>query len=138
MAERRRYDEMLEAAYAKLPPRSERGARFEVPRAIVSSVGNRTFVQNFKEISERLNRDPNHVLRFLSRELATAGSSKESYAVFQGRFLAEGIQRLLSRYAADFVICPVCRTPDTRIEKQGRFSFLACEACGARSPVRAV
>ncbi|MEM2904301.1 MAG: translation initiation factor IF-2 subunit beta [Candidatus Bathyarchaeia archaeon] len=138
MTERRTYNEMLEAAYAKLPVLGGTGERFETPKAIISSVGNRTFIQNFKEICDRLNRDPNHVLRFLSRELATAGSWKENYAVFQGRFLSEGIQRLISRYVSDFVTCPVCKRPDTRIEKQGRFSFLACEACGARSAVRSV
>jgi len=138
VSERRTYEEMLEAAYARLPIRGGTGERFEIPRVFISSVGNRTFIQNFKEISDRLNRDPNHVLRFLSRELATAGSWKENYAVFQGRFLAEGIQRLINRYVSDFVVCPVCKRPDTRIEKQARFSFLTCEACGARSPVRTV
>jgi translation initiation factor 2 subunit 2 len=98
-------------------------------------MGRRTIIQNFGEISSRLNREPNHLLKFLSRELATAASLDSARAIFQGRFDVGTVTRLLNIYAQRFVICPICGRPDTKIEKEGRFMFLRCEACGARSSI---
>ncbi|MEM2273205.1 MAG: hypothetical protein QXX56_03185, partial [Candidatus Bathyarchaeia archaeon] len=38
----------------------------------------------------------------------------------------------------EFVNCPICKRPDTKIIKEKRFNFLVCEACGAKSPVRRI
>jgi len=40
------------------------------------------------------------------------------------------------RYVRDYVICPVCQSPDTRTEKVKKLGFLVCEACGARSSIK--
>jgi translation initiation factor 2 subunit 2 len=45
------------------------------------------------------------------------------------------MNRLLNIYTQRFVICPVCKRPDTKMDRQERYTFLTCEACGARSPV---
>jgi len=86
-----------------------------------------------------LNRDPLHILRFLSREMATAGAlDKAGRAIFQGKFKSDTLERLIKHYVDEFVVCPVCKRPDTKIVKERRFSFLACEACGAKSSIRTV
>jgi translation initiation factor 2 subunit 2 len=43
---------------------------------------------------------------------------------------------LIDRYIKDYVICPVCGSPDTRTEKNKKLGFLLCEACGARSSIK--
>jgi translation initiation factor 2 subunit 2 len=85
-----------------------------------------------------MNRDPQHLLRYLSRELATAGTLDGVRAIFQGKFKSDTLDRLVHHYAEEFAICPVCKRPDTKILKEKRFSFLACEACGAKSSIRTV
>ncbi|RLG97693.1 translation initiation factor IF-2 subunit beta [Candidatus Bathyarchaeota archaeon] len=132
------YDEMLKEAYSKIPSDKLKHERFEVPEPQSAIMGSRTFLFNFKEICEALNRDQVHVLRFLSKEMATAGTIDNSRVIFQGRFDQETLKRLIDRYVKDFVICPVCKRPDTRIMKEKRLHFLICDACGARSPVRPV
>ncbi|TLN02921.1 translation initiation factor IF-2 subunit beta, partial [bacterium] len=112
---------MLGKAYEQLQPRIGKGGRFQPLKADVSRMGNQTFLQNFKAICDQLNRDPHHVLKFISKELATAATQKDTYVVFQGRFSENQVQRLVSRYISDFVVCPVCKLPDTRIDKRGRF-----------------
>jgi len=42
----------------------------------------------------------------------------------------------MQRYLETFVVCPVCKRPDTKIIKEKRLSFLMCEACGARSSIK--
>ena len=83
-----------------------------------------------------LRRDPDKILLFLAKELATAASMDGDRAIFIGRRHAESFKVLFQRYIKDAVICPVCGRPDTHIEKSKRLQFLVCEACGARSPAK--
>jgi translation initiation factor 2 subunit 2 len=129
------YLKLLEKAYSNLPKAVGTGERFEIPKVVGIRMGRRTIVQNFGDISSVLNRDPHHLLKFLSREMATAASLDGSRAIFQGKFDVGTVTRLLSIYAQRFVICPICNRPDTKMEKEGRYLFLRCEACGARSSV---
>jgi translation initiation factor 2 subunit 2 len=129
------YAKLLEKAYSNLPKAVGTGERFEIPKVVGIRMGRRTIVQNFGDISSVLNRDPHHLLKFLSRELATAASLDGSRAIFQGKFDVGTVTRLLTIYAQRFVICPICNRPDTKMEKEGRYLFLRCEACGARSSV---
>ncbi len=129
------YAKLLDKAYSNLPKTVGTGERFEIPKVVGIRMGRRTIVQNFGDISSALNRDPHHLLKFLSRELATAASLDGSRAIFQGKFDVGTVTRLLTIYAQRFVICPICNRPDKKMEKEGRYLFLRCEACGARSSV---
>lgn len=100
----------------------------------VSSVlGPRTIIHNYDKICKDLNRKPKHLLTFLLRELGTAGVIDGSRVLLQGRFPEEIIRRVFQRYVDSFVICPICKRPDTRIVREKRLQFLLCEACGAKS-----
>jgi len=132
------YKEMLKRAYSRLPHGVFERKRFEIPKPHSSIVGMRTILHNYKEICDALNRDPHHLLRFLSREMATAGSVEGARAIFQGKFPHDTLERLIKRYTDEFVICPICKLPDTKIVKERRFYFLICEACGAKSSMRPV
>ncbi|HDO21156.1 MAG TPA: translation initiation factor IF-2 subunit beta [Candidatus Bathyarchaeota archaeon] len=131
------YEEMLDRALSMLPQKISRGERFKLPIPNTSIIGNRTIVYNFKEICDVLNRDIKHVLRFLLRELGTAGDVEDSRLILQGRFSSSTIFNILNRYAKLFVICPVCGAPDTYITREKRVFILVCTACGARTSVSA-
>ena len=130
------YDELLKRACSQMPEVSMKRERLELPRLHITTVGMRTVISNFKEVADVLNRDPQHILKFLTREMATAATFHESRAVFQGKFKRDSFERLLHRYMENFVICPVCKRPDTRITKEKRLSFLICNACGAKSSIK--
>lgn len=132
------YEEMLKRVYSQLPPEVFEKKRFEIPKPRSTIAGARTILYNFKEVCDTLNRDPRHLLKFLSKEMATAGTVNGARAIFQGKFRHESLERLIKRYAEDFVICPICKRPDTKIVKEKRLYFLVCEACGARSSIRPV
>lgn len=132
------YKELLKRAKSQLPSEIPEHKRFEVPRPRSFVSGMRTTLANFKEICEALNREPHHVLKFLSGEMATAATIDGARAVFQGKFGSDTFERLNQRYTDEFVVCPVCKRPDTKIVKEKRFFFLICQACGARSSIRPV
>lgn len=130
------YEALLKRARSQIPEISSKRERLELPKLAYSVIGMRTIVFNFKEIADILNRDPQHLLKFLTRELATAATMQESRVIFQGKFSQDTLERLIQRYMDVFVVCPICKRPDTKIVKEKRLSFLVCEACGARSSVQ--
>ena len=130
------YDELLKRACSQMPEVSLKRERLELPRLLISTIGMRTIIFNFKEVADVLDRDPQHILKFLTREMATAATFHESRAIFQGKFKRDSFERLLQRYTESFVVCPVCKRPDTKIVKEKRLAFLVCNACGARSSIK--
>jgi len=130
------YEELLRRARLQIPEVASKRERLELPRIIHSVIGIRTTIHNFKEIAEALNRDPRHLLKFLTREMATAAAMQESRVMFKGKFSRETFQRLLQRYMDQYVTCPICKRPDTKIAREKRLLFLVCEACGAKSSIR--
>jgi translation initiation factor 2 subunit 2 len=130
------YEDLLKRARSQIPEVVSKRERLELPRISLSIIGMRTMVYNFKEVAEALNRDSQHLLKFLTREMATAATMQEARVIFQGKFSRETLERLVRRYMESFVTCPVCKRPDSKIVKEKRLSFLVCEACGAKSSVR--
>ncbi len=127
------YGKWLNRAYEKLPKVELKKARFELPEIQSIIIGNRTFIKNFQQICEAMNRDEQHLLKYFVKEIATAGNIESEQAIFQGKFGTSLISHLIDEYIKKFIICPVCRSPDTKIIKEERFRFLVCEACGAKS-----
>ena len=130
------YDDLLKRASEQMPEVQAKKERLELPRIQIQTVGMRTTIANFKELADALNRDPQHILKFLTREMATAATFHDSRAIFQGKFQRESFERLLMRYMEGYVVCPVCKRPDTTVVKEKRLTFLVCNACGAKSSIK--
>lgn len=129
------YRAMLDRAYGEIPEQVKNYKRWTVPRPDVRSIGRRTVIMNFKYIADYVGRDPEHLLKFLSGEMATLPRFDGTRAIFQGRFRRDSIRNLLDVYSAKYVVCTVCKRPDTQIVKERRLFFLQCDACGARSSI---
>ncbi len=112
------------------------GERIELPSPIIYWQGRKTVFKNFIEYPRILRRDPDKILMYLAKELATAASMDGERAIFIGRRDKQSFAVLLHRYMTDRVVCPTCGRPDTHIDKVKRLQFLVCEACGARSPIK--
>ncbi|MGA2767944.1 MAG: translation initiation factor IF-2 subunit beta [Candidatus Bathyarchaeia archaeon] len=130
------YEELLKRARSQFPEIGVKSERLEIPRLHYARIGMRTVIYNFKEVADALDRDPQHMLKFLTGEMATAATVQGSRVIFQGKFSEDTFGRLIQRYLESFVVCPVCKRPDTKIVKEKRLSFLVCQACGARSSIK--
>lgn len=133
------------AEYEKLLGRLQQNAsntsrrevsRLEIPDPQVIWIGQRTIFRNFMEFPKALRREPEKLLLYLNKELASAGYIAGDRVIFLGRKEPSSFGALIDRYVKDYVICPVCGSPDTRTEKSKKLGFLLCEACGARSSIK--
>ncbi len=130
------YNQLLERGMQKLPERVLETSRFEVPNVRGHIQGNRTIISNFYQIADTLRREPEHMLKFVLKELATPGELKKTGFIIGTKVPASRINEKIQQYAKEFVICPECKKPDTKLIKEDKFMFIKCSACGARHPVK--
>jgi len=110
--------------------------RFQIPVPRIFYEGKTTVLDNFAAIADALNRDPDHLMKFLLQELGTAGKIEGHRGVFQGKFTEQAIQNQIAAYVDEYVICSECKLPDTHLIKSDRVLMLKCDACGAHRPVK--
>jgi len=115
---------------------AEIDSRFELPPVDVMWEGQRTYLRNFSDFPKILRRDSAKLLQYLSKEFAVPAERIGDSAMFIGRRDPDDFTRLLKIYVNDYIMCPTCKSPDTRTEKEKRISFLICEACGAKSTIK--
>jgi translation initiation factor 2 subunit 2 len=130
------YDKLYSRFRQQVPPEVYEHKRFVAPQMESFIQGNMTFLTNFKEFAQALNRKPEFILKFFTREMATAGNFDGNRAIFQGKKSQTVIRDLATRFIKNYVLCNECGKPDTRLDKQRRFLFLVCEACGAQESVK--
>ncbi len=132
------YDDLLKRLRKGLGPSVAKSVdqRIELPPPITYWQGRKTIFKNFMDYPRIMRREPDKILMYLAKELATAASMDGERAIFIGRRDKQSFAVILNRYMNERVLCPICGRPDTHIEKVKRLQIIICEACGARSPVR--
>lgn len=131
------YESLLKRLKDQLNNTSRKEAsRLEIPSPRIIWIGQRTIFRNFMEFPKALRRDPEKLLLYLNKELASAGYIAGERVIFLGRKEPSSFGTLIDRYVKEYVICSVCGSPDTRTEKNKKLGFLLCEACGARSSIK--
>ena len=129
------YEEMLKRAEKKIPEKINQTSRFEVPKVKGHIQGNKTIISNFGTIASVLNRKPEHLLKFLLKELATPGEMHKGAIIIGRKVSASLINEKINKYVRIYVLCPACGKPDTKLEKEGNTWFIKCMACGTKRPV---
>lgn len=138
MSTENEYLELLKRAYESLPKTSKSGERELFIKPNILTLAKNTIITNFSSIASILNRDVEHVARFLFKETGKPGAIEDEKLIIHGKIGSEEIRKLLELYIKEFVKCPICNSPDTKIIREKRFRFILCEACGAKSPVRKI
>ncbi|MCC7575009.1 translation initiation factor IF-2 subunit beta [Candidatus Woesearchaeota archaeon] len=126
------YEDMLGKAREVLPEKVNTTSRFEVPKVKGRIEGNKTVISNFFQIADTIGRKPQHLLKYVLKELATPGNLKNQTVVFGSKIPATKINEKISSYVDEFVFCKECNGPDTKMVKEGDIYYIKCQACGAR------
>ena len=130
------YEELLKKAYTQLPEVGKSSERFAVPKVTGLIQGNKTIINNFFQIADTLNRPPEHILKYILKELATPGELKKNGVIIGTKIPASRINEKIEKYVEKYVICKECKKPDTRIIKESGFIFIKCLACGAKNTIQ--
>jgi len=130
------YKELLEKAQKQIPKSALETTRFEIPKVLGHIQGNRTVISNFHQIASTLRRDTEHLIKYLSKELGAPMELSKTALLVGTKMPAWRINEKIEMYTKDFVICSVCKKPDTQLIKESRVLFIKCSACGAKEPVK--
>jgi len=130
------YEDLLKRGKEQTEDLSDTEERFSYPDPETFKEGTTTVFKNFSEVATALNRDEQHLLRFLNRQLGTAGKQQGDMVVFQGDFSSSEVASRIEGYVEEYVLCSECMRPDTRLVRVNRTQMLKCDACGARMPVK--
>ncbi|UCH90200.1 MAG: translation initiation factor IF-2 subunit beta [Thermoplasmata archaeon] len=130
------YDKLLARAHEKLPTIINSSERFQVPEVDLIYEGKTSILRNYGEIIDVINRDADHLLKYLLREIGTAGSIDGKRVTFKGKVAKKQVEDRILNYVDIYVLCSECHRPDTKLIKEGRTLILECDACGAHRPVK--
>lgn len=126
---------MLERGKSKLPDTVVATERFNVPKVTGQLEGNKTIISNFLQIANVIRRNPEHILKYISRETAAKGEIKKQLLMFNTKLPSAKINEKIQQYVDNFVICKECGKPDTKLSKEGIITFMRCQACGAKHSI---
>jgi len=130
------YEKLLDEAYGKIKKAETNGERFEIPKAEGHFEGKKTVITNFSQIASIFRRSPEHLQKFLLKELAAAGQKDGDRLVLNIKVPSSKINQKIEEYAKEFVICKECGKPDTELFREDRITFIKCQACGVKHSVR--
>jgi translation initiation factor 5 len=99
--------------------------------------GIKTLLVNVNDVGLSLNREPAEVTKFFGCELGaqTIFSAETDRAIVNGAHTAQDLQRHLSRYIENFVLCANCRLPETHYKIKSGLIAQQCLACGHKEGV---
>lgn len=130
------YDSLLNRAVSKTPAKETSGERFVLPKLKSFIEGRTTIWENYEEVREKINRESEQFVKYLLKEMGTAGKVEGGRLTLQGKFTTEAISSLVNEYVEEFVRCAECGRPDTKIIKYDRVMTLKCDACGAQRSIQ--
>ncbi|MCK4589233.1 MAG: translation initiation factor IF-2 subunit beta [Nanoarchaeota archaeon] len=130
------YKQLLKKAQSELPETVGSSERFQIEKIKGHIEGNKTILGNFKKIAKNLNRDPEHMLKYILRELATPGKYVGDRLILGTKVPASLINKKIKQYASEFVLCHECGKPDTKIISKKDAQYLKCQACGAEHIIK--
>ena len=130
------YEKLLKRIEKNISQQTDSVSRFELPMVDVTWEGKKTILRNFIEFPKALRRDATIIMQYLSKEFAVPAERVGDKVIFVGKRDPDDFKRLFEIYLKDYIECPTCTSPDTKVKKEHRISFLICEACGAKSTIK--
>ncbi len=130
------YSELLKKAKSSVKSREER-KRFQVPNPEVIYEGKLTIIKNFREIVDTINRDQEHIFKYLLKQFGLSGEVTDGRLILKGKSLEANIHKAIQEYLRTYVQCYECGNYDTELVRQNRNEIVKCKACGAERPLYA-
>lgn len=131
------YKDLCDHAYEELDTDGQQTFSIKPPQ-VTRNGAKKTAWSNYVDICSTLRRPKQHVYDYIMSELGTEGNEdKEQRLLIRGRFTQKQIESLLRRYVINYVQCTMCKSLDTKLEKDSssRLYFLQCNNCKSSKSV---
>ena len=137
------YQDMLQRCFnlmhSQNPDSDSRSKRIALPALTITRKAKKTIFSGFTNICKIMNRDTEHVKQYINTEQNTNSSiDGEGNLIISGRLQQHQIEKLITNYIKQYVMCPVCGSMDTKLEKFNRIQFIVCNQCTAQRAVEQI
>lgn len=133
------YEQLLDRAYETVEVNVDHsGERFLIPKVKGHHLGSRTVISNFLPIAAHVRRDPLHLMKFLSKELASQGEVSNDRLLLSRKLSSKEVNDKVEKYVNQFVLCKNCKKPDTELVDEGAKQFMKCLACGTKHEIHKI
>ncbi|NYZ77237.1 translation initiation factor IF-2 subunit beta, partial [Candidatus Micrarchaeota archaeon] len=93
--------------------------------------------KNFKAVCDKVRREPQLIIKYLTKELAVPAEMQGERLILQRKMSGDILNKKLEEFVNSYVICKECKRPDTHIQDAGRgIRMLICESCGAKGTIK--
>lgn len=125
---------MLNYVYDNLDQKKEN--KLILPKINMTTSTTNTYWKNVKKFLQTINRNPDHFVNFLNKEIGNVSwltSSKSDGIVIIGKIKKEKIISNIQFYIKNYVICRICKSHNTFISKNtsSRLNELNCNKCNS-------
>ncbi|MBU3923473.1 MAG: translation initiation factor IF-2 subunit beta [Nanoarchaeota archaeon] len=131
------YEQMLEEAYENVKVTAE-CERFEILNVAGHHEGTRTVISNFVRVVQCIRRNPEHLMKFLTKELASQGEIKGDRLILSRKLASKDVNDKIRKYVERFVLCAKCKKPDTELSDEDGKLYLRCMACGGKIQIHRI
>ncbi|MCJ1451151.1 hypothetical protein MMC28_001486 [Mycoblastus sanguinarius] len=99
--------------------------------------GIKTVIVNLSSVAQSLSRPPSYVIKYFGFELGaqTNINPADDRWIINGAHEASKLQDYLDGFISKFVLCKMCKNPETDVVIRDGHIVLDCKACGRRSDV---
>lgn len=138
------YYDLLNKVYDKIDIEKElfSNKSINICKPIVKYENRKTTWENFDKNFVQINRDHEHLKKFIDKELGIKSSlNSKQNLIMRGKFDSKDICELLTKYIKNYVQCPTCRTINTSIVRnESRMDYLSCnnKKCDTQKVVQKV
>ena len=101
-----------------------------MPRVDSFFQGTKTIVRGFNQLMDTMRRDKN-IYKVVNERNSTTDKEVNNQLIINGKVNSYQLNKLIESYYKQFIFCPECKRPDTKVITEGGTKLLKCEACGA-------
>ena len=130
------FEKMLDEIYSNLD--SQKKTKLVLPNIDLNITTTNTYWTNIKHFLKKIKRGPDHFVNVMSLEVAPTNwktGSKSDGVVIIGKVKKDRIISFIQNYMKRFVVCNICKSTNTLLEKNGRLLQLKCNNCNSQYTV---
>ena len=124
-------DELIDRFYDKLKELST-GGKIGIPPPETKILNKRLYFTNFREICKKINREESFLLEyFIAETSAEITISGVGHLVINHMSRHMNMPNILKSFIKKYVMCPQCKSTNTKLEKKSGIYKLQCNHCNA-------
>jgi translation initiation factor 2 beta subunit (eIF-2beta)/eIF-5 len=103
--------------------------RYKMRKLDVVQQRNNVAVRNIPDVAADLAVEPEILIKFFKRDFSSSFTYKEGILVGSKTLTYNDFADSLTTFIENFVLCPVCRLPETKFVRDGANLCLKCNCC---------